>query len=139
MDALIYTRDEQEYQTLARILTEEAGVVDVHHGDPDAEVRFQYDYDLMIVACDDPTCLRLVRKWREISETLQVIWITEDERYMKDAFHYFVFDCFTRPYNEERVRHAVRHVLPRCSYRYRWQFGTAVRRVDSCNSVRDLS
>ena len=134
MDALIYTRDKQEYQKLAGILVEEAGVVTVHRGEPEGDLQYfdsslhcdadlRYRYDLIITACDDLTCLRLIRKWRAVSETVQIIWITGDERYMKDAFHYFVFDCFTRPYDEERVRHAVRHVLPRCPYRYQWQFG----------------
>ena len=131
MDALIYTRDDREYQTLKRILAEEAGVADVHRGDPGTGNQYRHDYDLIIVACDDQTGLRQIRKWKEVNEAIQIIWIAEDDYYMKEAFQFFVFDCFTRPYDESRVRFAIRYVLPRCLNRHHWQFGPARRRTDS--------
>ena len=90
MDALIYTRDDREYQTLKRILAEEAGVADVHRGDPGTGNQYRHDYDLIIVACDDQTGLRQIRKWKEVNEAIQIIWIAEDDYYMKDAFEFFV-------------------------------------------------
>ena len=123
MDALIYTSNDQEYQVLEEILAEEAGVVNVHRGDPDTDRQYHYPYDLVIAACEDEKSLRQIRRWKEASDIVQIIWITEDAQNLKNAFKYFVFDCFTRPYDEARVRLAIRHVIPRCPRRHCWTFG----------------
>ena len=124
MNALICSPNDHEYRLLEKILEDEADVVNIHRArPPDPDGLYDRDYDLIIVACEDETGLRHIREWKEQDDRIQIIWIIEDYKYMKDAFGHSVFDCFQRPYDDGRVRHAIRHVLPKCQRRYQWQFG----------------
>ena len=130
MRALIYTSNDLEYQSLERILEDEAEVVNIHYGHPDARELNDENYDLVIIACDDDSGLQKMQEWKEQDSDVQIIWIANDEKYLKDAFKHSAFDCFTRPYEESRVRHAIRTVLPKCRNRFYWQFGPGIRRPD---------
>ena len=57
MNALIYTTNDLEYQSLERILEEEAEVINIHHDSPDTQNPNHGNYDLVIIACEDHTGL----------------------------------------------------------------------------------
>ena len=121
MDALAYTRDDLEYMRLRQILKEEAGLIDVNRGSPgEGKPLGTGNYDLVIVALEGDEGSRTVEEWSSADSQTQVIWISNNEDHLKEAFRYHIYDCIMRPYKEDRVREAIRSVLPKCPGRYRW-------------------
>ena len=50
MNAVIYTKDDREYASMAGILREEAEQVDVFRDPLDGHAHYEYPYDIVIVA-----------------------------------------------------------------------------------------
>ncbi len=122
MDALLYTRDDGEFATLARVLREEAGLVNVYRDPLDGHWRLDHAYDLVVVALEGAEGMEAVRQQRERHPESLVIWITGDRYFAGEAIRRRVFDFILRPLEEERFRQAVRDSVPLCPYRTCWRY-----------------
>lgn len=122
MDALIYTRDDEEYATLARILREEAGPIDLFRDPLDGHGHYEYAYDIVVSALEGAQGMIQVEEWTNRYPDVQVLWITGDPYFAGVAIRQRAGDFITRPYGEDRFRQAVRRALPNCVRRNQWHF-----------------
>ncbi len=122
MDALIYTKDQKEYEMLVQILQEEARVIDIWRAKPEGfgHVPMDYEYDLVIVGIDGEEAKETIQYWKKTYADVQLIWISSDRKQIEDAFRYHCWDYFDRPYNKEEIRKSIRNAIPKCPKRNIW-------------------
>ena len=122
MDAVIYTRDGEEFETLGQILREEAGLINVYRDPLDGHRHLDHAYDIVVVALEGAEGMEVVMEHRDRHPDSQIIWITSDRYFAGVAIRKHVFDFILRPLEEERFRQSVRDGIPRCLNRTCWTY-----------------
>lgn len=108
MDAVIFTKIRQEYETLSEILANELPGITVNQGRIDGHCHAEHKYDLVIIGIDGAQGMELVCNYREIFDCTPVIWITNDPYFAGVAIRMRIFDFIVRPLVETRFRETVR-------------------------------
>ena len=122
MDAIIYTRDDREYELCKMTLEREAGLIDVERAVLNGHKRYDYEYDVVIVALEGAEGMEVVLEYSERFADTNIIWITSDPFFAGTAIRRHIYDFIERPYDEERIRNAIKEVIPLCPNRNRWHF-----------------
>lgn len=110
MDAVIYTKDEQEYEMLSGILADEMPGAVAWPGPMDGHYHMEKRYDVAVVGVDGAQGMELVCKYRELYGSTLVIWITDDRYFAGVAIRTHIFDFIVRPLEGLRFREAVRRI-----------------------------
>lgn len=104
MEALIYTRDDREYEMLSGIFADESPGTAATRGLLDGHFHLEKKYDVVVVDMDGALGMEIVCKYREVYGNTLVIWITDDRYFAGVAIRLHVFDFILRPPTEERLR-----------------------------------
>ncbi len=120
MDAIIYTKDDEEYGLFKGILEKEAGLIDVERHIFNGHKRYDYGYDVVIVAVDGAEGMEVMLEYAERFKDTNIIWITSDPYFCKSAIRCHIYDFIERPYTEKRIRQSIHDVIPKCPNRNVW-------------------
>lgn len=111
MNALIYTKDDMEYISMAGILKDEFDGMDVYRDPLDGHGHYDYPYDVIVVALDGAKGMNTVEEWSERYPASRIIWLTSDSDFAKVAIRRHLGEFLIRPYDEERFRESVRRAV----------------------------
>ena len=104
MDAVIYTKDDTEYNRLSTALQEESELMDVYRDPLDGHGHFDYAYDMVVVALEGAQGMETVLEWSRRYPDTQIIWITSDRYFAGMATRQHIHDFILRPYQVEQIR-----------------------------------
>ena len=127
MEAVIYTKDDEEYRAFSNIMEKEAELIDIYRDPLDGFCHYEHEYDLAVVALEGARGMNEVQAISEHYPDTQIIWITSDGDFASVAIHRHIHDFIVRPFTEERFAKSVRDVLPKCPHRYEWHFSPGER------------
>ena len=122
MNAVIYTKDDQEYLSMAEIMREESDRMNVYRDPLDGHGHYDYPYDVVVVALEGAKGMNTVLEWSERYPDTRIIWVTSDSDFLKVAFRKHLSDFLIRPIDEADFRQSVRNTLHSPpGRRVRWQ------------------
>ena len=122
MDAIVYTRDDNEYNLIKTTLENEAGLIDVDRHPLNGHKRFDHGYDVAVVALKGAEGMEVMLEYAGRFPDTNIIWITEDPFFAGIAIRNHIYDFIERPYSKERLEQSIRDVIERCPNRNRWFF-----------------
>ena len=108
MDAVVFTKDEREYELLSGILARELPGTRVSRGKMDGYYHLEHRYDIAVISVEGAQGMELVRAYRERFGDTLVIWITEDQYFAGVAIRTHIFDFIVRPFKAERFKESLR-------------------------------
>lgn len=111
MNAVIYTKDDQEYASLAAILRDESDQMDVFRDPLDGFNHCDYPYDVVVVALEGARGMNEVLDWSERYPNTGIVWITSDPDFVNTAFRRHLSGFLTRPFNEDEFREAAGYAI----------------------------
>ena len=122
MEALVYTKDDSEYEKIRTMLEAEAGLIDVYRDPLNGHNYFSHEYDIVVVALNGARGMELVLEYSRRFDMTLVVWITDDPYFAGTAIREHIYDFIERPYDDDRLRETIRAVIPRCPNRYKWVY-----------------
>ncbi len=111
MNAVIYTKDDREYVSMAGILREEADSLDVFRDPLDGHGHYDYPYDMVVVALEGARGMNTVLEWSDRYPDARIIWLTSDPDFLSVAFKRHLSDFLVRPFNETEFRRSARNAI----------------------------
>ena len=111
MKAVIYTKDDQEYTFMSKVLQEEVEPLEIARDPLDGYAHFETPYDIVIVALEGAKGMNTVLEWSDRYPESRIIWLTSDPDFIRIAFRRRLRGFLIRPYDESRFREAVRNSL----------------------------
>lgn len=111
MNAVIYTKDNQEYLSMAEILREESDRMDVFRDPLDGHGHCDYPYDVVVVALEGARGMNTVLEWSERYPNTGIIWLTSDPYFARIAFQRHLSGFLVRPFHEAEFREAVGYAI----------------------------
>ncbi len=111
MNAVIYTKDDMEYASMAGILKDESDRMDVFRDPLDGHGHYDYPYDMIVVALEGAKGMNTVLEWSERYPDAKIIWLTNDPDFLSVAFKRHLSGFLIRPFNEEEFRKSARDIL----------------------------
>ena len=121
MDAIIYTRDDEEYDLFKSILESEARRIAVKRDELNGHKRYDHEYDVVIVALEGAEGMEVVLEYAQRFSDTNVIWLTSDPFFAGTALRNHIYDFIRRPFDKERIVQSIREVIPRCPNRNFWR------------------
>ncbi len=121
MEAVIYTKDNDEFSQLESILQEER--ITVSRDPLDGFGHYERGYGLVIVALEGAEGMIAVRNWSEMHRDAKIIWITSDSYFAGEAIERHIHDFIVRPYERERLRASIRRIQGPIASGNIWHFG----------------
>ena len=121
MEALIFTRDNNEYDNIKQLLEAESSVIDVYRDPLNGHNHFEYEYDIVIVALNGAQGMELVLEYSRRFDDTHIIWITDDPYFAGTAIRRHIYDFIERPYDSEKLRSVVREAVQLCPNRNVWK------------------
>ena len=111
VNAVIYTKDDTEYVSMAGILKQESDRMDVFRDPLDGHGHYDYPYDMIVVALEGAKGMNTVLEWSERYPDVKIIWLTSDPDFLSVAFKRHLSGFLVRPFDEEEFRLSARSVL----------------------------
>jgi DNA-binding NtrC family response regulator len=124
LEALIYTRNDLEYEQLRDALTEVSGLVDVSRDPLDGHGHYGKAYDIVIVALDGAKGMNEVTEWVGRFPDSKIVWITDDRDFAGVAIQKHICDFIVRPFNEERIKESLRSAVSESSRNSVWDISS---------------
>ena len=101
MEALVYTKDDSEYEKIRTMLEAEAGLIDVYRDPLNGHNYFSHEYDIVVVALNGARGMELVLEYSRRFDMTLVVWITDDPYFAGTAIRQHIYDFIERPYNPQ--------------------------------------
>ncbi len=122
MEALVYTKDDNEYEKIKTMLESEAELIDVYRDPLNGHNYFSHEYDIVVVALNGAQGMELALEYSRRFDMTLLIWITDDPYFAGTAIRQHIYDFIERPYDDGKLRETIRSVIPRCLNRYKWVY-----------------
>ena len=122
MEAIIYTRDDKEYNLIKTILENEAELIDIDRHPLNGHKRYDHGYDVAVVALKGAEGMEVMLSYAERFPDTNIIGITEDPFFAGIALRNHIYDFIERPYGIERLEKSIRDVIEHCPNKNRWTF-----------------
>lgn len=122
MEAIVYTRDDEEYNLIRTILEREAELIDIDRHPLNGHKRYDRGYDVTVVALDGAEGMEVMLAYAERFPDTNIIWITDDHFFAGIALRNHIYDFIERPYGADRLEQSIRDVIPKCVNKNRWVF-----------------
>ena len=122
MEAIVYTRDDEEYNLIRTILEREAELIDIDRHPLNGHKRYDRGYDVAVVALDGAEGMEIMLAYAERFPDTNIIWITDDRFFAGIALRNHIYDFIERPYGTDRLEQSIRDVIPKCVNKNRWVF-----------------
>ena len=113
MDAIVYTRNDDEYDLIKTTLENEAGLIDVDRHPLNGHKRFDHGYDVAVVALKGAEGMEVMLEYVSRFPDTNII-------FAGIAIRNHIYDFIERPYSKERLKHSIHDVIERCPNRNRW-------------------
>lgn len=120
MEAIIYTRDDSEYTFFKNTLEKEAKLIDVERARLNGHKRYDYEYDVVVVALEGAEGMEVVLEYSQRFRDTNIIWVTSDPFFAGTAMRNHIFDFIERPFARERIEKSIRDVVSKCPRRTTW-------------------
>ena len=121
IDAIIYTRDDMEYELLKGILLEEQKNAEVFRAVLDGFTHYDRPYDIAVIALEGAAGMNEALEIKERFPDTRILWVTSDEDFAQIAMRNHIYDFIKRPYEPDRLREAIRKVVSLCPNRFLYQ------------------
>lgn len=131
MNAIIYTKDDMEYDLFKAILEREARLVNVKRAQLNGHKRYDHEYDVAVIALEGAEGMEVVLEYAQRFPDTRVIWVTSDPFFAGVAMRNHIYDFIQRPYEEDRLIISIRDVIERCPNRNVWRIPPGVERKKS--------
>lgn len=113
MNAVIYTKNDREYASMAGVLREESDRMDIFRDPLDGHAHYDYPYDIIVVALEGAKGMNVCMEWSEKHPASRIIWLTSDSDFAKIAIRHHLDGFLLRPFDENSFRESVRRVMDR--------------------------
>ena len=120
MEALVYTKDDKEYETIKDVLETEAELIDVYRETTEEQSSFSHEYDIVVVALGGAQGMELVLEYSRRFYDTRLIWITDDSYFAGTAIRHHIYDFIQRPYDRVTIEGSIKNAVKDCPNRYRW-------------------
>ena len=131
MDAIIYTKEDTEYDLLKGILEREARLVNVKRAQLNGHKRYDHEYDVAVIALEGAEGMEVVLEYAQRFPDTKVIWVTSDAFFAGVAMRNHIYDFIQRPYDKERLIISIRDVIERCPNRNVWRIPAGAHQKES--------
>ena len=131
MNAIIYTKDDTEYDLIKAIFEREAGRVDVKRARLNGHKRYDHEYDVAVIALEGAEGMEVVLEYSQRFSGTNVIWVTSDPFFAGLAMRNHIYDFIQRPYEKERLIISIRDVIERCPNRNVWRIPAGAHQKES--------
>ena len=121
MDAIIYTRDDGEYDLFREVLKGEAGLIDVKRAELNGHKRYDHEYDVVVVALEGAEGMEVTLEYSQRFSDTNVIWVTSDPFFAGTAMRNHIYDFIERPYRKDRFIQSIHDVIPKCPNKRGWR------------------
>ena len=122
MEALIYTKDDSEYEKLKTMLLTEAPSIGVFRDPLNGHNYFSREYDVVIIALNGAQGMELVLEYSRRFYDTRIIWITDDPYFAGTAIRQHIYDFFQRPYDDAQLANTVREAVQKCPNKNVWKY-----------------
>ena len=122
MDAIIYTRDDTEYDLIKEMLERGSAHMDVYRHPLNGHKRYDNEYDIVIVALNGAEGMEVMLEYVQRFPDTSIIWITDDPFFAGIALRNHIYDFIERPYAQDRLEQSIRDVIANSPNRNRWVY-----------------
>ena len=113
MDALVYTKDDDEFEKIKTMLRSEADQIEVQRDPLNGHSYFSHGYDIVVVALNGAQGMELVLEHSRRFDNTLVIWITDDQYFAGTAIRQHIFGFLERPYDDVRLSDTIKKAVLR--------------------------
>ena len=128
VEALVYTKDDSEYDKIKCLLETESSIIDVYRDPLNGHSYFSHEYDIVVVALNGAQGMELVLEYSRTFDDTHVIWITDDPYFAGTAIRQHIYDFIERPYDSERLKGAIHEAIRLCPNRNVWKYNANKRK-----------
>ena len=121
INAIIYTRDDREYELLKSILLEEQKNAEVSRAVLDGFTHYDRSYDIAVIALEGAAGMNEALEIKERFPDTRILWVTSDEDFAQIAIRNHIYDLIKRPYEYDRLRESIRKLVSLCTNRFLYQ------------------
>ena len=121
INAIIYTRDDREYELLKSILLEEQKNAEVSRAVLDGFTHYDRQYDIAVIALEGAAGMNEALEIKERFPDTRILWVTSDEDFAQSAIRNHIYDLIKRPYEYDRLRESIRKLVSLCTNRFLYQ------------------
>ena len=121
INAIIYTRDDREYELLKSILLEEQKNAEVSRAVLDGFTHYDRPYDIAVIALEGAAGMNEALEIKERFPDTRILWVTSDEDFAQIAIRNHIYDLIKRPYEYDRLRESIRKLVSLCTNRFLYQ------------------
>ena len=121
INAIIYTRDDREYELLKSILLEEQKNAEVSRAVLDGFTHYDRPYDIAVIALEGAAGMNEALEIKERFPDTRILWVTSDEDFAQIAIRNHIYDLIKRPYEYDRLRESIRNLVSLCTNRFLYQ------------------
>lgn len=129
VEALIFTRDNNEYNNIKQLLETESSLIEVYRDPLNGHCHFNHEYDIVVVALNGAQGMELVLEYSRRFDDTHIIWITDDPYFAGTAIRQHIYDFIERPYDTERLKNAVHEAIQLCPNRNVWKHDASRRKA----------
>ena len=122
MKAVIYTRDDSEFDLICRLLSAKAAGFEIYRVPLDGHGHYSAYIDMAIVAVDGAEGMEIMLELTGRYPDARMIWITDDRNAAGMAIRTHICSFLVRPYTEEDISAAVSEAALKCMDNKTWHF-----------------
>ena len=122
MEALVYTKDDNEYDKIKQLFEAESSLVDVYRDPLNGHGYYSHEYDVVVVALNGAQGMEFVLEHNRRFDDTHIIWITDDPYFAGTAIRQHINEFIERPYDNERLKAAIHEAIRLCPNRNVWKY-----------------
>ena len=122
MKAVIYTRDDSEYELISRVISTKNNGFEVFRAPLDGHGHYSVSYDIAAVAIDGAEGMEIMLELSDRNPDTKMIWITNDRHFAGMAIRKHISGFIVRPYHEVALSSAIDDAVKQCSGSGTWHF-----------------
>ncbi|MBQ9483213.1 MAG: hypothetical protein IJU82_03395 [Ruminiclostridium sp.] len=115
MDALVYTKDDTEFEKIETMFRSETEHIDLYRDPLNGHSYFSHDYNIVVIALNGAQGMELVLEYSRRFDNTLVIWITDDPYFAGTAIRQHIYEFIERPYDDTKLRKVIKSALRRCA------------------------
>ena len=108
MNAVIYTRDDSEFESLKETVVKICGPDSVTRAELNGHKVYRVAYDIVIVMLDGAEGMEVALEYKVRFPKTRVIWISNDQYFTAMALRKHIYDFAIRPVDESRLENSIR-------------------------------
>ena len=108
MNAMIYTRDDAEFNVLKEMVVKACGPDSVSRAELIGHKIYKVVYDMVIVSLDGAEGMEVSLEYTMRFPGTRVIWISNEPYFSATAIRNHIYDFISRPVDESWLEHSIR-------------------------------